>query len=125
MNPTTEVVSAPVILPFAHALTVHRYTDVHAPLKTGQHGLSFRQTVHLDECREEYSEEYSEELSETYVHPPLSQYPNLLDSTDLNTLYQTNHVEHNVPLITKEDDTCFLCNLCQIMDLLHLCTCCR
>ena len=106
MNPTTEVVSAPVILPFMHAPTIHRYTDV-------------------DECREEYSEEYSEEFSETYVHPPLSLYPNLLDSTDLNSLYQTNRVEH-VPLITKEDDTCFLCNLCQIiMNLLYLCTCCR
>jgi len=100
MNPMTEVVSAPVILPFAH---VHRYTD-----------------VHLDE----YREEYSEELSETYVHPPLSLYPNLLDSaTDLNTsLYQTNRIDHTVPLITKEDDTCFLWSICQfIINLL----CCR
>ena len=120
MNPTTEVVSAPVILPFVHALTVH------APFSTGQHGLSLGQTIHryTDVHLDEYREEYSEELSETYVHPPLSLYPNLLDSTDLNTIYQTNRVEH-VPLITKEDDTCFLWSICQFMDLLHLCTCCR
>ena len=83
-----DVVSAPIILPSVPHRT---YTD-----------------THLDDCREEYSEEYSEEFSETYVHPPLSQYPNLLDSTDLSTipLYQTNLIQYSVPLIDGKDDGC-------------------
>jgi hypothetical protein len=83
-----DVISAPIILPYVSSRT---YTD-----------------THLDDCREEYSEEYSEEFSETYVHPPLSQYPNLLDSTDLSNvpLYQTNLIQYSVPLIDGKDDDC-------------------
>ena len=67
---STDVVSAPIILPYVN---LRKYTD-----------------THMDDCREEYSEEFSE----TYVHPPLSSYPNLLDSTNLSTVpfYQTNRV---------------------------------
>lgn len=81
-----DIVSAPIILPYVSS---RKYTD-----------------THMDDCREEYSEEYSEEFSETYVHPPLSQYPNLLDSTDLNTvpLYQTNLIQYTVPLIDGKDE---------------------
>jgi hypothetical protein len=77
-----DVVSAPIILP---SVIYHRkYTD-----------------THMDDCREEYSEEFSE----TYVHPPLSSYPNLLDSTDLNTipLYKNNLIQYSVPLIDEKD----------------------
>ena len=80
-----DVVSAPIVLP--SVIQPRKYTD-----------------THLDDCREEYSEEYSE----TYVHPPLSHYPNLLDSTDLSTipLYQTNLIQYSVPLIDGKDDGC-------------------
>ena len=73
-----DIVSVPIILP---SIPHRKYTD-----------------THLDDCREEYSEEFSE----TYVHPPLSQYPNLLDSTDLNTVpfYQTNRM----PFIEKDEE---------------------
>lgn len=84
---SASVVSAPIILP---SVPHRKYTD-----------------THLDDCREEYSEEFSE----TYVHPPLSQYPNLLDSTDLNTpFYQTNHI----PFIEKEERSIwyYIKNLC-------------
>jgi|UniRef100_A0A6C0BFW4 hypothetical protein len=76
-----DVVSAPIILPYVNP---RKYTD-----------------THMDDCREEYSEEFSE----TYVHPPLSQYPNLLDSTDLNTipLYKNNLIQYSVPLIDEND----------------------
>lgn len=92
MNPNEQsmdimsapVMSAPIVLP---SVSQRKYTD-----------------THLDDCREEYSEEFSE----TYVHPPLSQYPNLLDSTDLSTvpLYQTNLIQYSVPLIDGKDDDC-------------------
>jgi hypothetical protein len=80
-----DIVSAPIILSYVSPRT---YSD-----------------THLDDCREEYSEEFSE----TYIHPPLSHYPNLLDSTiDLNTisLYQTNLIQYSVPLIDEKDDGC-------------------
>jgi hypothetical protein len=90
-----DIVSAPIILPYVPS---RKYTD-----------------THLDDCREEYSEEFSE----TYVHPPLSQYPNLLDSTDLSTvpLYQTNLIQYTVPLIDGKDE----CSIWHCMTNLFCC----